>query len=78
MSKDPKIGVANVYNSNDYERGYREGYKDGLDAARKLYSPLLPVDPFFSSTLNVIGSNYTPMNVPGANGGTDFNNTKKR
>lgn len=30
---------------DDYKRGYREGYQDGMDAARKELNPLLPVVP---------------------------------
>jgi hypothetical protein len=34
-----------IGDNDDYKRGYREGYQDGLDAARELYGPLLPVAP---------------------------------
>ena len=30
----PRIGVANVYSSDDYERGYRQGFKDGMEFSR--------------------------------------------
>ena len=32
-------------NDDDYKRGYREGYQDGMDAARKLLDPFLPIAP---------------------------------
>jgi hypothetical protein len=31
--------------NDDYKRGYREGYQDGMDAARKLLDPYLPIAP---------------------------------
>jgi hypothetical protein len=40
-----KIGVANVYNTDDYERGYSKGFLDGFQAAREnpnLISPNIP------------------------------------
>jgi hypothetical protein len=49
---EPKIGVANVHNSDDYKRGYRQGYQDGLDAARILYDPYMPVAPVLPNALN--------------------------
>lgn len=30
---------------DDYKRGYREGYQDGMSAARKLLDPYLPIAP---------------------------------
>jgi hypothetical protein len=31
--------------NDDYKRGYREGYQDGMDAARKMYDHFMPVAP---------------------------------
>jgi hypothetical protein len=32
---------------DDYKRGYREGYQDGMDSARKMLDPFLPIVPGF-------------------------------
>ncbi len=45
-------GKKDVHSSDDYERGYRQGYQDGLDNARKIYDPYMPVAPVLPSTLN--------------------------
>lgn len=42
----PKTGgltnVHGTYTYDDYKRGYREGYQDGMEYARKLYGPVFP------------------------------------
>lgn len=38
-------GTKDVHNTDDYKRGYREGYKDGMEIARKLLDPFIPVSP---------------------------------
>ena len=41
-------------NDDDYKRGYREGYQDGMHAARRLLDPFLEIAPVFPSV------NFTP------------------
>jgi hypothetical protein len=44
-------------NDDDYKRGYREGYQDGMDSARKLLDPYLPIAPVlppFNFTPNLV------------------------
>ena len=48
--------------NDDYKRGYREGYQDGVEYARELYGSLLPIAPVLPTVVpnrcNVCGITF--------------------
>lgn len=58
-------GESNVYSTDDYERGYRQGFQDGIDFARKNINtiPTVPsyVPTFLGNHCRVCGVDFSKM-----------------